>query len=130
MIKGVLKPEDAAKLEASGVDAIWVSTHAGRQFDGGPGAIACLKQVRAATTLPILFDSGIEGGLDIVRAMALGADFVMLGRGWHYAMAALGAKGPDHLAHILKADLVSQMGHLGMRRLADVPDPIASNMHF
>lgn len=124
MVKGVMRPEDAAPLEAAGVDAIWLSNHAGRQFDGAPASIEALPQMRAATKLPIIFDSGIEGGLDIMRAMALGADFVMLGRAWHFALGALGAKGPAHLVHILKADLQSNMGQVGARDLANLPQTI------
>jgi L-lactate dehydrogenase (cytochrome) len=123
VVKGVLRATDAERLQALGVDAIWVSNHAGRQFDAGPGTIEVLPAIRRATTLPIIFDSGIEGGLDILRAIASGADFVMLGRAWHYALAALGAEGPDHLAHILSADLVANMGQLGARTLRDLPKP-------
>jgi L-lactate dehydrogenase (cytochrome) len=123
VVKGVLRATDAERLQGLGVDAIWVSNHAGRQFDAAPGTIEVLPAIRRATTLPIIFDSGIEGGLDILRAIASGADFVMLGRAWHYALAALGAEGPEHLAHILSADLVANMGQLGARTLRDLPKP-------
>ncbi|WP_413842777.1 alpha-hydroxy acid oxidase [Tateyamaria sp.] len=122
IVKGILRVEDATKLETLGVDAIWVSNHAGRQFDGAPASIEVLPEIRSATSLPIIFDSGVEGGLDILRALALGADFVMLGRGWHYALGALGAEGPAHLAHILREDLKSCMGQLGTRTLRDLPE--------
>lgn len=120
VVKGVLKPEDAARLEREGVDAIWVSNHAGRQFDGARGAIEHLPEVRAATSLPVIFDSGIEGGLDILRAVALGADFVMMGRAWHYAVCALGERGPAHLIEILRRDLVANIGQLGVSRPVDL----------
>ncbi len=120
VVKGVLKPEDAERLEHEGVDAVWVSNHGGRQFDGAPGAASCLPAVRAATRLPVIFDSGIEGGLDILRAIALGADFVMLGRAWHYAVCALGASGPAHLTEILRRDLVANLGQLGVPRPVDL----------
>ncbi len=123
VVKGILRGTDAGKLEKMGVDAIWVSNHAGRQFDAAPATIEVLPAIRSATRLPIIFDSGVEGGLDILRAVASGADFVMLGRAWHYALAALGKTGPDHLAHILKADLESCMGQLGARTLRDLPKP-------
>ena len=123
VVKGVQRPEDATRLEALGVDAIWVSNHAGRQFDAGPATIEVLPSIRAATSKPIIFDSGVEGGLDILRALASGADFVMMGRAWHYAVAALGAKGPDHLAHILAEDLKSNMGQLGARDLNGLGAP-------
>lgn len=114
IVKGVLDPDAARLIEAEGADAIWVSNHAGRQFDGAPTAIEMLPAIRAATALPLIFDSGIEGGLDILRAFALGADMAMMGRGWHYALAALGATGPAHLAAILRADLLANMGQLGL----------------
>ena len=122
IVKGVMKGADAARLEQAGVDAIWVSNHAGRQFDGAPATIAALPGVRAATGLPVIFDSGIEGGLDILRALALGADFVMMGRAFHFAVAALGEQGPAHLIETLKKDLESNMGQLGAVRYADLPE--------
>ncbi|MDF9303332.1 alpha-hydroxy acid oxidase [Tritonibacter mobilis] len=122
VVKGVLDARDAPRLEAAGVDGIWISNHAGRQFDAAPAPIEVLEDIRAATTLPLILDSGIEGGLDILRALALGADFVMLGRAWHYALAALGAAGPAHLHDILSKDLTANMGQLGIRTLAEVRD--------
>lgn len=116
VVKGVLKPEDARRLEAEGVDGIWVSNHGGRQFDGTPGAIEYLPGVRAATRLPVIFDSGIESGLDILRAVALGADFVMMGRAWHYAVCALGNEGPAHLVDLLRRDMTANIGQLGVAR--------------
>ena len=120
IVKGVLWPEDATRLEAEGVDAIWVSNHAGRQFDAAPATIEVLPEIRAATKLPIVFDSGIEGGLDILRALARGADFVMLGRAWHYALGALGPAGPAHLIDMLAKDITANMGQLGTKTLADL----------
>ncbi|MBE1297399.1 MAG: alpha-hydroxy-acid oxidizing protein [Rhodobacteraceae bacterium] len=120
VIKGVMRSKDAEPLKQIGVDALWVSNHAGRQFDGGPAAIEVLPGLRAATDLPLIFDSGVEGGLDILRALALGADFVMFGRAFHYALAALGPTGPDHLIDILKKDLEANMGQLGLATLAQV----------
>ena len=116
----MLKPEDASRLEDEGIDAIWVSNHAGRQFDAAPAAIDVLPSIRAATTLPIVFDSGIEGGLDMLRAIALGADFVMMGRAWHYAVGAIGRDGPAHLANLMKQDLLSNMGQIGVARPTDL----------
>jgi L-lactate dehydrogenase (cytochrome) len=125
IVKGVLRAEDAPKLKDEGVDALWGSNHAGRQFDGAPGAIDCLAEIRAATDLPIIFDSGVEGGLDILRALALGADFVMMGRAWHFALAALGPEtGPDHLAEILQRDVLANLGQLGVRCPSEMPKPL------
>ncbi len=120
IVKGVLDPAPVARLQEAGVDALWVSNHGGRQFDAAPTTIEILPRIRALTDLPIIMDSGITGGLDILRAIALGADYVMLARAWHYALAALGTSGPAHLVDILRADLVANMGQLGTRTLQDV----------
>ncbi|MFG6593049.1 alpha-hydroxy acid oxidase [Sulfitobacter sp. 1A13368] len=123
VIKGVLRPEDATKMEKAGADAIWVSNHAGRQFDAAPASAEALPAIRAATKLPVIFDSGVESGLDILRAFALGADFVMLGRAFHFALAALGPRGVDHLIDVLARDLTANMGQLGAQNLRDLPPP-------
>ncbi|MBO9478103.1 alpha-hydroxy-acid oxidizing protein [Shimia sp. R11_0] len=123
VVKGVMRSADAARLQKHGVDAIWVSNHAGRQFDAAPATIDVLPEIRAACDLPIIVDSGFETGLDILRARAMGADFVFLGRGFHYALAALGAKGPAHLLEILAKDLEANLGQLGLHTydgLADI----------
>ncbi|MBO9474823.1 alpha-hydroxy-acid oxidizing protein [Shimia sp. R10_1] len=122
VVKGVMRSEDAAPLEAAGVDAIWISNHAGRQFDAAPATIDVLPQIRAACTLPLIVDSGIETGLDILRAIALGADFAFMGSGFHHALGALGKRGPAHLIEILSKDLEANMGQLGAVRLADVAE--------
>ncbi|MDF3349080.1 alpha-hydroxy-acid oxidizing protein [Sulfitobacter sp. KE34] len=123
VIKGVLRPEDATKMEKAGADAIWVSNHAGRQFDAAPASAEALPAIRAATKLPVIFDSGVESGLDILRAFALGADFIMLGRAFHFALAALGPRGVDHLIDVLARDLTANMGQLGAQNLRDLPPP-------
>ena len=118
VVKGVLDPADAPKMKAYGVDAIWVSNHAGRQMDGAPSTISQLPKIREVVDLPIIFDSGAESGLDILRALDAGADFVMMGRAWHYALAALGPAGIDHFADILGNDLRANMGQLGFNSFA------------
>ena len=120
LVKGVLNPDDAPRLEAMGVDAIWLSNHAGRQFDASPAPIEMLPLMRAATKVPLILDSGVEGGLDILRAIALGADFVMMGRAWHYALGALDTNGPAHLVDVLRKDMEANMGQLGVTRPIDL----------
>jgi L-lactate dehydrogenase (cytochrome) len=124
LVKGVMRPDDTEALERIGVDALWISNHAGRQFDGSPATIETLPALRAATTLPLIFDSGVESGLDILRALASGADFVMLGRAFHFALAALGARGPAHVIDVLKKDMQANMGQLGAHDLAQLPAPV------
>lgn len=122
LVKGIQQVEDAKRLVGLGADGIWVSNHSGRQFDGGPASIECLPAIREALPdTPIVFDSGVNGGLDILRALALGADFVMLGRAFHYAVGALADKGPQHLIDMLTDDMESCMGQIGIERLSDLP---------
>ncbi|MEM6577632.1 MAG: alpha-hydroxy acid oxidase [Pseudomonadota bacterium] len=116
IVKGVLDPDAASRIEKAGADAIWVSNHAGRQFDAAPATIEALPEIRKAVKLPLILDGGVEGGLDILRTLALGADLVMMGRPWHYALAALGPAGPAHLASILASDLEANLGQLGLTR--------------
>jgi L-lactate dehydrogenase (cytochrome) len=126
VLKGVMEAEIAEQAEAEGVDAIWVSNHAGRQFDGGIASLDALRDVRGATTLPLIFDSGVTGGLDVMRALALGAHFVMMGRPWHYALGALGREGPAHWHDVLVKDMVSNMAQIGARDLSELPARLAT----
>ncbi len=127
MIKGVQDAHDVAGLELAGADAIWVSNHAGRQFDAGPATAEVLPKIRAETDLPVIVDSGVESGLDVLRMLGLGADFVMLGRAFHYGLGAYGAKGAAHVLDILLADMVSCMHQLGMTDLSSVSSKLFSN---
>lgn len=122
IVKGVLNSDDAIKLKNEGIDALWVSNHAGRQLAAAPAAISALPKIRAAVgpDMPLIFDSGIQGGLDVLRALASGADFCMLGKGFHYGLAAMGAKGAAHVVHILKEDMAANMGQLGARSLGEL----------
>ncbi len=124
IVKGVMCPKAAKKLVTAGVDAIWVSNHTARQFEPGPAAIDALPIVRQAvgSEMPLIFDSGVASGMDVLRALALGADFVMLGRAWHYAVAALGQKGPAHLMHILTDDMKLNMAQLGVQHFDELAD--------
>lgn len=121
ILKGILSPEDATACVKAGVDAVWVSNHAARQFEGGPAAIDCVAPIRTAVgpEYPLIYCSGVEGGLDILRALALGATFVMLGKAFHYGLAALGERGGDHVVHILTDDLLCNMGQMGIATPTD-----------
>jgi L-lactate dehydrogenase (cytochrome) len=120
--KGIQHPDDAEIAIQVGVDGIQVSNHGGRQFDGAPAAIdllpAIARQIKGKTS--ILFDSGIRSGLDIIRALSLGADFVFLGRAFIYGVAALGRYGGDLTVEILLEDLKNNMNQLGCETLADL----------
>jgi L-lactate dehydrogenase (cytochrome) len=124
IVKGITSPHDALKLKQAGADAVWVSNHSGRQFDGGQSSIETLPAIRAAVgdDYPLVFDSGIEGGLDILRAIAMGANFVMLGRAFHYALAALGQKGFDQMAFMLSDDINTNMYQMGIKNLSQASE--------
>ena len=100
----------------SGADAVWVSNHGGRQLDGALASISALPDIaeRVNGAVPILFDSGIRDGLDIARALALGADFCFAGRPFLFGLGALGATGPHHTLDILKDGLTNTMHQLGV----------------
>ena len=123
IVKGVLRPEDAKRMVEIGADCIWVSNHGGRQFEAGPAVIDQLPKIRAAVgkDVPLIYDSGVAWGLDVMRALAKSADFVMVGRAFQYAVAAFGRKGIDHLVHILKADITANMSQLGLEDLDQLP---------
>ncbi|MEM1237678.1 MAG: alpha-hydroxy acid oxidase [Pseudomonadota bacterium] len=121
ILKGILDPELARRVMDAGADGIWVSNHSGRQFEPGPAAIDALPKIREALPdAPLIFDSGVASGMDVMRALALGADFVMLGRAWHYAVAAMGQRGIEHLIHILTDDMKLNMAQIGAHDLGDL----------
>ena len=115
VLKGVLHPDDAKKAIDIGMDGIGVSNHGARQFNGAPAAIDALPEIVKAVDgqVPVIFDSGIRSGLDIMRALYLGADFTLAGRPFIYGVAALGKYGGDHVANILIDDLKNNMVQLG-----------------
>jgi L-lactate dehydrogenase (cytochrome) len=122
VLKGVLDVGEAERAVSIGYDGIMVSNHGGRQFDGAPAAISVLPAIVSAVgdRAAILFDSGVRGGLDIARALALGADFVLLGRAFMYGVSALGKRGGNHVAQILKDDLTNNMTQLGCSNLSEL----------
>jgi L-lactate dehydrogenase (cytochrome) len=119
VLKGVLHPDDALTAVAVGFDGVQVSNHGGRQFDGAVTAIEALPTIVNAVKgkTKILFDSGIRSGLDIMKALSLGADFVLLGRAFVYGVAALGEIGGDHVTEILIDDLKNNMIQLGIENI-------------
>ncbi|MEM6716878.1 MAG: alpha-hydroxy acid oxidase [Cyanobacteria bacterium P01_C01_bin.147] len=118
VIKGVVNGEEAQKLAALGVDALWVSNHGGRQLDAIPASLDALRRVRSAVgpDLPILMDSGVRCGLDIARALASGADFVFLGRPFVYGTTAFDDVGGDVIVDILTDELLNALQLLGIEQ--------------
>jgi L-lactate dehydrogenase (cytochrome) len=121
-LKGVLHGQDAARAIKLGVDGIVVSNHGGRQLDAVPPPLTQLPAIRAAVgpNVPLIVDSGIMSGLDVVRALSAGADFVLIGRGFMYAVAALGNRGGDHAAAILLEETRDVMAQLGLETIEEV----------
>ena len=107
VLKGVLHPDDARRAADSGVDGIVVSNHGGRQVDGSIAALDALAEIAPVVgdALTVLFDSGIRGGADVFKALALGADAVTVGRPYLYGLAVNGADG----AHDAVADIVAEL---------------------
>lgn len=122
IVKGVLHPQDAQKIKAMGCAGIVVSNHGGRSLDGAPASIDCLAKIRAAAgnDYPVLFDGGIRSGLDIFKAIALGADAVLIGRLQVYALSVAGALGVAHMLRLLREELELCMALAGCTSLNDI----------
>ena len=122
VIKGILDPEDAKDAVRFGADGIIVSNHGGRQLDGVLSAARALPAIADAVKgqIKILADSGIRNGLDVVRAIALGADCAMIGRAYIYALAAAGEAGVKHLLELLEKEMRVAMTLTSVARVADI----------
>jgi L-lactate dehydrogenase (cytochrome) len=122
IVKGILDPEDARLAAGSGADGIVVSNHGGRQLDGVVSTARALPSIAEAVAgkLPILVDGGVRSGLDVVRMLALGADFVLLGRAWAYALGARGEAGVEHVLKLIEAEMRVAMALTGCTRIADI----------
>ena len=127
LLKGILHPDDARKAVDYGMDGIIVSNHGGRQVDGAISSIDALPGVVAAVNsqLPVLLDSGIRTGADVVKALALGANAVCLGRPYVYGLTLGGQKGVETVIRNLLAEIELTLGLSGHKSLAELsPDSI------
>lgn len=117
LLKGILHPDDARRAVELGLDGVIVSNHGGRQVDGAIAALDALPRVAAAvpSDFPVLFDSGIRTGADIVKALALGARAVLLGRPWLWGLALAGSAGVEHVLRCLLAEYDLTMALVGAR---------------
>lgn len=126
IVKGICHPDDARRARDGGVDGIYCSTHGGRQANGGLPALDCLPAVvEAADGLPVLFDSGIRSGADVIKALALGATAVGVGRPYAYGVALGGVDGIVHVLRMMLAEADLIMAVDGYPTLKDLtPDTL------
>ena len=128
VIKGILDPQDAKDAKAFGADGIVVSNHGGRQLDGALSSAAALPAIASAVKddLTIFADSGVRTGLDVIRLLAMGADGVLLGRAFVYALATAGEAGVRNLLALFEKDMRTTMVLTGVKSVADIgPDILA-----
>jgi lactate 2-monooxygenase len=128
LLKGILHPDDAARAVDEGMDGVIVSNHGGRQVDGATSTIEALPGVVAAVAgrVPVILDSGVRGGADAFKALALGATAVGVGRPYAYGLAIAGEAGVREVLQNLKADFDLTLGLSGYRSVAELsPDALA-----
>jgi (S)-mandelate dehydrogenase len=118
VVKGILHPADAEKCVSLGVDGIVVSNHGGRQVEGLPAPIDVLPAIARAvgTRAKVMLDSGVRSGLDVARAVALGADMAFAGKAFLWGLGALGTEGPSHVIDLMIDEMRSTFGQLGALR--------------
>ena len=122
VLKGVLHPADAERAVALGLDGIFVTNHGGRQIDALPASVDVLPAIAAAVggKATIILDSGVRSGIDIARAVALGADAAFAGKAFLWSLGALGAPGPGHLIDLWIEETRASLGQLGCKTVADL----------
>jgi len=131
VLKGILTPADAIKAKEIGAQAVIVSNHGGRVLDCVPSAISALPLIRQAIgpSFPILFDSGVRSGSDIYKALALGANAVMIGRPFLHALTVAGALGVAHVLRLLKDELLVTMSLMGNETINSIDQSKILNAH-
>ena len=124
ILKGVLTPEDARNAVASGAAAVWVSNHGGRQLDGAPATLEALPGVARGVSgrVPIIFDGGVRRGADALKAIALGADLVAVGRPAAFGLACAGRAGVEAALGMLAEELRTAMALAGVRDVEEAKD--------
>jgi (S)-3,5-dihydroxyphenylglycine transaminase len=122
LLKGIMTAADAERSVAAGVDGLVVSNHGGRQLDGVPAAVTVLPEVSAAVSgrVPVLMDSGIRRGRDVLAALALGADAVLLGRPVLHGLAVAADRGVAHVVELLLAEMTDAMSLAGVRAVSEI----------
>ncbi|UUZ65905.1 alpha-hydroxy-acid oxidizing protein [Polaromonas sp. P1-6] len=122
VVKGIMNHEDARKVRDMGADGLIVSNHGGRQLDGTVSPLRVLPEVVRAVgaDFPVMMDSGIRRGTDVLKALALGAKFVFVGRPFNYAAAVAGEEGVRHAIRILADEVQRDLGLLGLTSISEV----------
>jgi len=121
VVKGIMSPEDARTARESGVEGIIVSNHGGRQLDGTMSPLRVLPEIAAARgTMTVMMDSGIRRGADVLKALALGAQFVFVGRPFIYAAAIAGEWGVHHAIDLLGNEVLRNMALLGINGIGEM----------
>jgi L-lactate dehydrogenase (cytochrome) len=120
-VKGIMHPADAERAVSLGIDGIWVSNHGGRQIEALPAPIDVLPAVAAqvGSRGTVLFDSGVRSGLDVVRAVALGAQAAFAGKAMLWGLGALGPGGPKHVIDLLIDETRAAFGQIGAKTPAE-----------
>lgn len=125
VLKGLLDANDVTRARTLGADGVWISNHGGRQLDGAVTPLQVLAHcVAAAQGLPVICDSGFRRGSDILKALALGADFAFIGRPMLYAVAAAGEAGVSHAIALLQAEMLRGLALLGARHCNEVAERV------
>ncbi len=126
VLKGILDVEDAEIAAKTGAQAIVVSNHGGRQLDGAPSSIEVLPEIvdTVGSKMEIMFDGGIRTGMDVMRALALGAKSCMIGRAYAYGLGAGGQEGVAKAIDILAKELTTTMGLCGVNTIAEIDDNV------
>ncbi len=122
VLKGLLHPADAEQAVSVGLDGILISNHGGRQIEALPASIDTLPEIARQVNgrLSLLLDSGVRSGVDVARAIALGADAALVGKAFLWSLGALGARGPAHLINVLIEDMQATLGQLGCRNVDEL----------
>jgi L-lactate dehydrogenase (cytochrome) len=115
VVKGILDPDDAREAVRVGVDGIVVSNHGGRQLDGAPSTISVMPAIKDAVgdDMTLLLDGGVRSGLDVIKALASGADACLIGRAWAWALGARGEAGVSHVISVVRSEMLVALALTG-----------------